>query len=143
MVSRPVTSLGHQEGRRVFWEGPKFFELCPVILNDVQYVFPREAKIFLGGASPPCSPLVTGLMVRLVIIPLAFSFRYISSDSRMISIVNQGGQWLSNGFNVTWFMSRQTSNKTDRLHTTLSTSTWELENVILPHCILFVINIIK
>jgi len=22
---RPVTSLGHQVGRRVFWEGPKFF----------------------------------------------------------------------------------------------------------------------
>jgi len=28
MVDRPVTSLGHYMGRRVFWEGPKFFKLC-------------------------------------------------------------------------------------------------------------------
>jgi len=27
--SRPVISLGHQEGRRVFTEGPKFLKLCP------------------------------------------------------------------------------------------------------------------
>jgi len=27
--TRPVTSLGHQRRRRVFWEGPKFFKLCP------------------------------------------------------------------------------------------------------------------
>ena len=27
--TRPVTSLGHQGGRRVFWEGPKFLKLCP------------------------------------------------------------------------------------------------------------------
>jgi len=24
-LTRPVTSLGHPVGRRVFWEGPKFF----------------------------------------------------------------------------------------------------------------------
>jgi len=30
LKSRPVTSLWHQEGRRVFWEEPKFFELCPI-----------------------------------------------------------------------------------------------------------------
>jgi len=25
LATRPVTSLGHQGWRRVFWEGPKFF----------------------------------------------------------------------------------------------------------------------
>jgi len=50
---RPVTSLGHQEGRRVFREGPKFFELCPKFLSCVQHNFPGEAKIFLGGFTPP------------------------------------------------------------------------------------------
>jgi len=44
--NRPVTSVGHQEGRRVFWEGPKFFELCPIVLNDVQHIFLGGAKIF-------------------------------------------------------------------------------------------------
>jgi len=28
-TATPVTSLRHQEGRRVFREGPKFFKLCP------------------------------------------------------------------------------------------------------------------
>ena len=55
---RPVTSLGHQEGRRVFREGPIFFEPCPIFLFYVQHIFPGGAKHFLGGASPP---LVTGL----------------------------------------------------------------------------------
>ena len=58
-VSRLVTSLGHQEGRRVFWEGLKFFELCPIVLNDAQHIFLGEAKKFLGAAPP----LVTGLEV--------------------------------------------------------------------------------
>jgi len=53
--NRPVTSLGHQAGRRVFWEGPKFFKLCPIVLNYIQHIFP-------GGASPSCAPLVTGLI---------------------------------------------------------------------------------
>jgi len=52
-ATRPVTSLGHQEGRRVFREGPKFFEPCPIFLNYVQHIFPGWAKIFLGLASPP------------------------------------------------------------------------------------------
>ena len=43
---RPVTTLGHQEGRRVFWEGPKVFELCPIVLNDVQHIFPGGRKFF-------------------------------------------------------------------------------------------------
>jgi len=38
-TSRPVTSLGHQVGRRVFWKGPKFFKLCPILLNYVQHIF--------------------------------------------------------------------------------------------------------
>jgi len=54
---RLVTSLGHQEGRRVFREGPKFFELCPIVLNYVQHIFPGRANNFLF----PCAPLVTGL----------------------------------------------------------------------------------
>jgi len=39
--SRPVTSLGYQEGRRVFW-GAKKFLTCPIVLNYVQ-------DNFLGG----------------------------------------------------------------------------------------------
>jgi len=35
LARRPVTSLRQQERRRVFWEGPNFFELCPVLLNYV------------------------------------------------------------------------------------------------------------
>jgi len=46
---RPVTSLGHQEGRRVFREGPKFFELCPTHLS-------RGAKILLRGDPSPYPP---------------------------------------------------------------------------------------
>jgi len=51
--SRPVTSLGHQEGRRVFREGPKFFELCPVVSKYIQQIFPRGVKKFLGGIRSP------------------------------------------------------------------------------------------
>jgi len=29
----------HQEGRRVFWEGPKFFELYPIFSNYIQHIF--------------------------------------------------------------------------------------------------------
>ena len=39
---RPVTSLGHRAGRRVFWEGPKFFKLCPIVLNYVQHIFQKS-----------------------------------------------------------------------------------------------------
>jgi len=55
--SRPVTSLGHEEGRRFFCEGPKFFKLCPIILN-IQHIFPEGAKTCYGGVDP----LVTGLL---------------------------------------------------------------------------------
>jgi len=62
---RPLTSLDRQEGRRVFWEGPKFFELRPIILIDVQYIFPGGVTNFLGGICPPAPPLVTGLFQLL------------------------------------------------------------------------------
>jgi len=59
-TTRPVTSLGYQEGRSVFWEGPKGFELCPIIFKDVQYNFPGGEKNFQGGALSPAT-LVTVL----------------------------------------------------------------------------------
>jgi len=31
--NRPVTRLGHHGWRRVFWEGPTFFKLCPIVLT--------------------------------------------------------------------------------------------------------------
>jgi len=46
LVTIPVTSLGHQEGQRVFWNGPKFFELFPIVLNYFQHIFPEGAKKF-------------------------------------------------------------------------------------------------
>ena len=49
---RPVTSLGRQEEQRVFWEGSKFFKLCPTH-------FSRGGGKFGSGASPL---LVTGLV---------------------------------------------------------------------------------
>jgi len=53
LLSRPVTSLGHEAGRRLFWEGPKFFKLCPTVLNYVQHIFPGGAKKIFGGFRPP------------------------------------------------------------------------------------------
>jgi len=47
-LRRPVTSLWHQEGRRVYREGPKFFELCPTHFS--------RGGIFLGRASPSLRP---------------------------------------------------------------------------------------
>jgi len=53
VILRPVTSLGHQERGRVFWEGTNFFELSPILSNYIQHIFPRRAKIFWGGFAPP------------------------------------------------------------------------------------------
>ena len=55
--TRPVTSLGHQEGRQVFWEGPKIlimsnsFKLCPTY-------FSRGVEKFCRGcfATPGYGP---------------------------------------------------------------------------------------
>ena len=52
MWTRPVTRMGHYAGRRVFWEGPKFFKLCPT--------FFQEGEKCCRGESPPapysCGP---------------------------------------------------------------------------------------
>ena len=53
---RPVTSLGHQEGRRVFREGPKFLKLCPIVLKNVQHIFPAGRKILQAGLRPLLPP---------------------------------------------------------------------------------------
>jgi len=53
----PVTSLGYQGGRKVFWEGPKFFALCPIDLNYVQNIFLGWGeKFYREGFAPPCAP---------------------------------------------------------------------------------------
>jgi len=48
-ADRPVTSLGHQGGRRVFWEGLKFLKLCPTH-------FSRWSEKFCRGSFVPCAP---------------------------------------------------------------------------------------
>jgi len=75
VMARPVTNLGHQEGRRVFREGPKFFQLCPIFLNYVQHIFPG-GNIFLGELRHPCASLVTGLVMASLrfIVTSQFSF---------------------------------------------------------------------
>jgi len=62
-TSRPVTSLGHQSGRRIFWEGPKFFKVCPTH-------FSWEAKKLLGVFSPPSPPWLRTWMQVLKLQPL-------------------------------------------------------------------------
>ena len=57
---RSVTSLGHQGWRRVFWEEPTFFKLCPIVFNYAQQIFPGGRNGLLRGFAP-LSPLVTGL----------------------------------------------------------------------------------
>jgi len=37
------------------------FELCPIVLNDVQHIFPGGAKKILVGDSPPLCPHGYGL----------------------------------------------------------------------------------
>ena len=51
--TKPVTSLGHQGRRRVFWEGPKFFKLCPIVFNYAHHIFSRGTKNFVGRLAPP------------------------------------------------------------------------------------------
>ena len=51
--SRPITSLGHQVGRRILWEGPKLFKLCPIVLNYVQHIFPSGDGKNWGALPPP------------------------------------------------------------------------------------------
>ena len=45
--------LGILGGAKSFWEGPKFFELCPVVLNYVQHIVPRGRQNFtITGYGP-------------------------------------------------------------------------------------------
>ena len=56
--------LGTPGGPRSFWEGPKFFKLCPIILNYVQHIFPGGGKKFCRvDFARPAPPLVTGLPI--------------------------------------------------------------------------------
>ena len=55
-IFRHVTSLRHQEGRRVYWEGSELFKPCPTH-------FTRGGETFLGWSSPPLPPLVKGLRI--------------------------------------------------------------------------------
>ena len=59
IIPRPVSSLGHQGWRRIFWEESKFFKLCPKVLNYAQHIFPGGQKFRRGGSSS----LVTGLII--------------------------------------------------------------------------------
>jgi len=49
-------------GAKIFLRRAQNFELCPIILNYVQHIFPGGAKIFQGGFAPLRTPLVTGLV---------------------------------------------------------------------------------
>ena len=46
--SRPVTILGHQRGRRIFWRGTIFLKICPTQLSS--------GKHFAGGLRSPRAP---------------------------------------------------------------------------------------
>jgi len=76
---RPVTSLGQQGWRRVFWKGPKFFQLCPTVFNYAQQIFSRffQRKI-LQGRHRTTSPLVMGLC-PMALKPLNWSNRWIEA----------------------------------------------------------------
>ena len=45
ILKQASNQLGTPGGRRVFWDGPKCFKLCPIILNYVQNIFPGGRKI--------------------------------------------------------------------------------------------------
>jgi len=60
MTSQARNQLGKPGGawdtrRRVFWEGPKIFELFPIVINHVQH-FSRGVEKFSRGSSPLCAP---------------------------------------------------------------------------------------
>jgi len=47
-----LNQLGTAGGAESFLRGAQFFELCPIVLNNVQHIFSRGEKNFLGGAYP-------------------------------------------------------------------------------------------
>ena len=71
--------MGHQKGRRVFREGPKVFELCPIFLNYVQHIFPEGEKFSRGGFGPPGY----GLDYKSVKILSNFQNREPNSDNHL------------------------------------------------------------
>jgi len=48
--------LGTSGGRRVVWQGPKVFKVCPIVLNYVLDIFSGGTNIFLGEFAPLRSP---------------------------------------------------------------------------------------
>jgi len=82
--------LGTLRGRKFFWERPKIFKLCSIVLNYVQHIFLGRAIIFARGLRTPCAPIVTGLNAPIQIgkctqvgIP-ALSWAYIQINSNKI-----------------------------------------------------------
>ena len=51
--NRPVTSLAHQAVRKVFWERSKFLNLCPIVLNYTQCIFPGGDNFCRGASLRP------------------------------------------------------------------------------------------
>jgi len=51
--------LGTPGGAKSFLRGAQIFEVCPILLNYVQHIFPGDDTNFLQGAN---SSLVTGLV---------------------------------------------------------------------------------
>ena len=59
-TGRPVNCLGHQVGRRVFWDGSKFFKIMSNNFKLISNTFFHGGQERFQGASPS-APLVTGL----------------------------------------------------------------------------------
>jgi len=94
LITRPVTSLGHQVGRRVFWEGLKFFKPCPIVLKICQTHFYRGVKNFARGASPPpgYGPVNYCPLMLLFFLHVAFVlFRDLSKKMHEYTIYNFKG----------------------------------------------------
>jgi len=79
--------LGTSGGGRVFREGPKIFELCPIFLHYIQHIFPEVGEKFSRGALPPwlrvCSVLpyvVLSLPNRMVL------FLSVTSSRRKMDV---------------------------------------------------------
>ena len=53
LIPGPQPAWDTRWGRRVFWEWPNFFKLCPILSNYVQHIFPVVAKNFVGERRPP------------------------------------------------------------------------------------------
>ena len=54
LIGRHVASLERQGGEELSKAGPKFFKLCPIVVNYVQHYFPGGQKVSRGF--PPYAP---------------------------------------------------------------------------------------